>query len=605
MRNRFLTVLLCATALTACDLSPDFMQPAVDVPASFKEVSPTDTSPIKDGSWAASNPAMAEQFGRDEWWRVFGDETLNELIATAHKESPTLEASRERLVQARAFTESEESRLYPDIIFGAGASRQKQSPANPNIPPGTATKPYTLYRSQVSVDYGIDIFGRARNMAFAALMREEGEEHTFRAAKITLEADIAESYYRLRALRSEEAVLRTSLGLRGETLGITKKRYEIGDVSDLDVARAEGEEATTKSDLYAVEQQRAVVEHTLALLVGKPPSSFDLETTEILAPPPAIPAGMPSTLLERRPDIARAAREMEATNAEIGVARGAFFPSIDLSGLAGFESASIGDLFNWSSRTWLLGPISGTFLTVPIFDGGQNSANLALAKSGFRLAVANYRAQVLVAFKETEDALSGIRNAKGQAQALEDAMKAADRAYNVTKLQYDNGFTGYLERIDAERSQLAAQRGVAQSRGNQYIATITLIRALGGGWDVTIPEAPKPKAPAAAPVEAPVKKTKPAEPKTLPAKEPVKRVAPAPKPAAEAAPVLEDASKPVPADTKVEWQTLDGKPAPVKPAPLPFGKRHPNKPVKGFEEVPPEMRDIDTDNSFVPSPGSV
>lgn len=570
--------LLAATALTACNLAPELKKPAVEVPAAFKEVSAEDTSPVTDGSWALANPAMAEQFAKGEWWRVFEDATLDELIAAAHAQSPTLEAARERLAQARQTTRVAESRLYPDVNLNAGVTRQQDSPANPFIPPGTTLKPYTLYNANASISYGLDIFGRARNNAFAALMREEQQELLYRAARITLEADVAQAYYTLRALRSEEKVLGDTLGLRKETFDLTRKRYEIGDVSDLDVARAEGEFATTKAELFAVEQQRAVTEHQLAILTGKPPASFTVATTDIIAAPPSIPAGLPSTLLERRPDVAQAEREMAARNAEIGLARAAFFPSVDLFARFGFQASEAGDLFKWSSRTWLLGPLSGTEMTLPLFAGGRNVANLALSKASWREGVANYRSQVLVAFQETEDALSGIRTAKGQTTAQDEAAAAAARAYKIAKLQYENGFIGYLDSIDAQRSLLAAQRGQVQSRGAQYVATITLVRALGGGWDM--PTTPLPENPAEA-KEAPRPQPTPMDQK---AKKPADPVAPsaqapalAPKP---------DATIPLAKDKPIAWQKLSDTPLPkakAEPAPLPFGKRRPNRPVPGIE----------------------
>lgn len=564
MRTRSLVFsLLAFTALTGCDLAPDYSKPDIDIPTAFKEAPPTDTSPIVDGQWAAANPAMAEAFGKDEWWKVFGDDTLNQLVATAYKESPTLKAARARLQQSRAFTRAEESRLWPDITLGGNAIRQKYSASNPNFPPGVPVKPFTLYSADATIDYGIDLFGRARNLAKAAQARETGAEETFRAARIALAADVSEAYYRLRGLRSEEATLKRNLALRTETVGITRKRYEIGDVSDLEVARAEGEEATTKAELFAVEQQRAIVEHALAILTGKPPAAFDITTTEIVDTPPTIDQGLPSTLLERRPDVAQAEREMAATNAEIGYARGAFFPSVDIGASFGYQASELGSLFDWSSRTWLLGPAAGTLLSVPVFNGGRNSANLAAAKAQFRGAVANYRAQVLVAFKEAEDALSGVRTAKGAAVAQEQAANAAQRAYRVAKLQYDNGFIGYLERIDAERSLLSAQRGQARARADQYVATISLIRALGGGWDVPVANA----APPAAHDEATH------DPAPMPTRPTQGTLA-----------VKPDTTTPLSKDAPTNWQTLSDRPLAPKPVALPFAKRHPKKPVKGLPQ---------------------
>jgi multidrug efflux system outer membrane protein len=568
MRARsILSTLLAFTALTACDLSPDYKTPKVEIPAAFKQAPPTDTSPITDGKWAASNPAMAEAFGKDEWWKVFGDETLNALVEAAHTQSPTLKAAKARLQQARAFTRAEESRLWPDINLGGNVARQRFSASNPNFPPGVPIEPFTLYSAQASIDYGLDIFGRARNLAKAAQAREVGAAATYRAARIALAADVAEAYYRLRGLRAEEAALARNLALRSETVSITTKRYEIGDVGDLEVARAEGEEASTRAELFAVEQQRAIVEHALAILTGKPPASIEVSTTEIVDIPPEIPQGLPATLLERRPDIVQAEREMAATNAEIGFARGAFFPAVNLGASFGYQASESGSLFDWSSRTWLLGPATGTLLSVPVFSGGRLSANLATSKASFREAVANYRAQVLVAFRETEDALSGVRTANGAAIAQEQAANAAERAYRIARLQYDNGFVGYLERIDAERSLLTAQRGQARARADQYVATITLIRALGGGWDVPVTTPPA------------------AEKTAVTTENPSNQATTVP---AETKPVLTlkpDATIPLAKDAPIAWQTLSDKPTPAtktKPLALPFAKRHPKKPVAGL-----------------------
>lgn len=499
IRVSCLTILMTSTMLVACNLAPDYHVPEVSVPAAFKEAPLADDAPITDGNWAAANPEMAKQFGRDAWWEIFNDATLNQLILKANKQSPTLKAARQRLLQARAFTQADEARLYPTITADSSVIRQKFSAANPNFPPGVPIKPFTLYSASLGISYGLDVFGRARNVATAAQSREEGAEQLYRAARITLAGDIAESYYRLCGLRAEEALLIRTQELRQQTLTRTRSRYEIGDVSDKELAQMETAASAANADVLAMQQQVAVVEHALAILTGEPPSGFSVETPETLTAPPQIPAGLPATLLERRPDIAQAEREMAATNAEIGFARGAFFPAVNLGASGGYQSSTSDQLLDWSSRTWLLGPATGTLLSLPVFDGGRNSANLAAAKASYRAAVANYRAQILIAFKETEDALSGVRSSAGQAAAQDEAHAAATRADRIAGLQYENGIISSFERMDAERSLLEVQRALLRARADQFVSTITLIRALGGGWDTTSVEEPLEESPETAP----------------------------------------------------------------------------------------------------------
>lgn len=623
-----------ALLLTACNLAPDFYVPKTETPAAFKEAITADGKPVEDGAWQRVDEASFKAFGKDAWWKLFADPRLDALVASGMEHSPTLDAARERLKQARALTDAAESNLWPEIAGGVGVNRQKQSTANPNIPPGTGAKPYTLYRAQVGVDYGLDIFGRARSNLEAAFQRAEAERALYHATRLTLQADIAQQYFALLSLGEEEAMLKRSLVLRNETLKLTRTRYEIGEVSDLDVSRAEVELATTESDRLAVSEQRAVAEHALAILTGKPPASFAMPACELkqgsasscglLSPPPAIPAGLPSSLLERRPDIAAAARELAARNAEIGFARAAFFPSIDLTANFGYESSSLGSLFDWSSRTWLLGPISGTFATLPIFTGGRNSANLALAKASWREQVANYRGAVLSAFKDVEDALVAVRTARERTISQGKALAAGNRAYTIARLQYDNGYTDYLTLIDAERSLIASARGEVQSRGQQYIATVTLIRALGGGWgevskekrlmptsEVEPKDVNKPKARKAKPITEPAPVAMP--PATLPDTpeligEPLKAA-----PEAKAEPLPKPAPKrlPRPWDEKAAGAPAapiapEAAPAATKPpAAIPFRVRNPKKPVPGLETAPAvtpapitqPTQDLDTENA--------
>lgn len=607
--QRFLA-LSSALILVACDLAPEFALPKTDVPAQFKEVDATDGLPVEDGNWKAYDTEALARFGQDEWWKLFGDVRLDALIDAGMKQSPTLAAAREKLIQARQQEDVAEANLWPDITANAGANRQRQSPANPNIPPGTAQKPYTLYRAGLGIDYGLDLFGRARNTLNAAEQRGEAQKALFSATRLTLQADIASNYFALLSLAEEEALLLRSTALRKETLALTRKRFEIGEVSDLDVARAEGELATTESDMLSIREQRAATEHLLATLTGKPPADFSLPACEmvagntarcgLLSSAPKVPSGLPSTLLERRPDIAAAARELAARNAQIGVAEAAFYPAVDLTASFGYESDSLSELFDWSSRTWLLGPVSGTFASLPLFTGGRNTANLLLSKSSYREQVATYRGTVLTAFREVEDALVSVRSAREHGLTNARAFEAGKRAYRIARLQYDNGYAGYLELIDAERSLIAAARGEVQARGQQYVSTVTLIRALGGGWGEVKEGASLMPASKAAPVKA-------ASPKAAKAKVPEAKVKATPERLARP---WDATQKATPAKTAPAAPAIAPKAQPpvvAPPASLPFRKRNPSRAVPGLDVVktpesspettPAAPRDLDTENA--------
>lgn len=586
--HRFLA-LSSVLMLVACDLAPKTATPETKTPAQFKEAESADGTAVEDGNWKRFDEGAAARFGKGEWWKAFGDARLDALVTAGMKHSPTLAAARERLIQSRSQLDVARSAWLPDVTAGAGANRQRYSSANP-MAGGAAPKPYTLYRAQAGIDYDLDIFGRTRNTVKAARSRAEEQKALLAATRLTLQAEIAHNYFALLSLSEEEAMLKRSHTLREETLNLTRTKYEVGEVSDLDVARAEGELATTESELLAVTQERATTEHLLATLTGTTPADFALaectlkpgihRSCDLLAPPPHIPAGLPSALLERRPDISAAAHELAARTAEIGIARAAFFPSINLTSNFGYEADTLGSLFEWSSRTWLIGPASGTFLSLPIFTGGRNTANLMLSKSSYREQVATYRGTVLSAFREVEDALVTARVAREQALSQKRALNAGTRAYRIARLQYQDGYAGYLEMIDAERSLIAAARGEVQARGQQYIATVMLIQALGGGWDEA----------AAA--------TTPTKADTLPAAQvPVatKKTVAMPKTAQKPVP----ARLPRPWDDKAKAAALPATPTNAVPASLPFRKRNPKKPVPGLESPPeaPVMQDLDTENA--------
>jgi multidrug efflux system outer membrane protein len=299
---------------------------------------------------------------------------------------------------------------------------------------------------------------------------------------LTLESDVAQNYFRLRALDAEIATVAGTVDLRKEQVRLVRSRFEGGIGNELDMSRAETELATTEADYAQLARQRADLENAIAILAGTNPSNFKIDALKDAKAwhpaPPAIPAGMPSELLERRPDVATAERQLASANASIGVAKAAFFPVLTLTGSGGFVSGDINTLFNWDSRTWSIGPS----LSLPIFVGGRNRANLQRSKSGYQEAIANYRQRVLVAFGDVESSLSGLHFLAQQSAAQERAVKNANRAVELATERYRSGIVNYLEVVDASREALQAERDDAQLVGQRQVATVQLIKALGGGW---------------------------------------------------------------------------------------------------------------------------
>ncbi len=487
MRKQLLAFSLLAFSVSGCDLAPDFKLPDVLMPAAFKEetaVQAPTVAPASDGKWKRFDEhAQIEEFA---WWRMFNTPALDSVMELAMKDNPSLEVAVQRVNAARAVAEEAGADLYPTVSLGFGPERQRLSPAtlNATAPPGFVipSKPYTLYTANGTISYELDLFDKNRNTARAATHDEEAEEANYRAARLSLQADIAQTYFRIASLRMEEGILKKTIATREDALKATREKVNAGMSNTLELSTFETDLANVKVDAAGVAQELAISEHALAILVGKPPSELKIETAELKAAPPIVPAGLPSTLLERRPDIKQAEKQIAAANARIGVARAGYFPDISLSATGGFVAKDLSNLFQWSNRSWLIGPLAGTIITQPIFEGGAIAAARAEVEADYQGAVANYRASVLNAFREVEDQLSGTRNIATQSVEINNALDAATRAYSVAKQRYEVGYSSHLDYLDAERSYLAAQRNRVEIIGNQYVTTIQLVKALGGSW---------------------------------------------------------------------------------------------------------------------------
>jgi multidrug efflux system outer membrane protein len=464
-RARFaLAPLLAALVLAGCASTPvTTPRAAPEAPASFKEA---------DGRWAALQPA--ENQPRGEWWKAFADPRLDDLVARADRNNTSIQLAASRLAEARALLRTTDAERRPQVGLGVSASRQTLTPGI-GFPAGAAL---TTLSAGPSVAYEPDLFGRLAQASRAAALDAGAREALLQSARLLVQSDVSDSYFALRALDDERALVRQTVAAFRDTLHLTERRYQAGDVGELDLARVKAEVASTESQALALDRRRAELEHALAVLVGEPASTFGLDEAEWSGAPPQVPAGVPSTVLARRPDVSAAQRAMLAAEARVGVAQKAWFPDVSLTASGGFASTDLGDLFKWSARSWGIGAL----LSLPLFDGGRREAGVQSANAQWDAAAASYREQVLVAFKDVEDQLSALRLLARQADAQVDAVDAAARATVLSDTRYRNGYVSQLELLDARRSELSNRREALQVRAAQYHATIGLIRALGGGW---------------------------------------------------------------------------------------------------------------------------
>lgn len=464
--------------LAGCSLAPTYEAPSTPATATFKEA-PQALTQAEAGTWKTAQPS--EDVARGEWWKIFEDSRLNDLEQRALDANQNLKAAAARVKEARAMNQAARAGLFPSLGAGFGPTRERVSAASLFEPDGTNVPQQTLWRAQASASYEVDLFGRVASTVDAARADTQRNEALYRSVLLALQADVAQNYFELRELDAEAEVFAHAVQLREQALKLVKRRYAEGEITELDVSRTQAELATARSDAMTVQRLRAASEHSLAVLLGSVPAEFSMAAEPLKPVDLRIPPGLPSSLLERRPDIAAAERAMAAANSRIGIAKAAFFPSLTLTGTGGFESATLGDLFKWSSRAFLLGPLAGTALNIPVFDGGRRKGNLANARAVYEEDVANYRQQVLVAFREVEDNLSDMRILEAQTRTQNEAVEASQRAADLSRVRYTEGAVNYLDVIDAERTVLQARRAALQLHGVQAASTVNLIRALGGG----------------------------------------------------------------------------------------------------------------------------
>jgi multidrug efflux system outer membrane protein len=401
------------------------------------------------------------------------------LETEAVNHNQNLQAVVARVDQARAAARLTRSQFFPELSLEPSLSRQRTSGHLPTpIPFKVPSATFDTFSLPLDLSYEVGLWGRVRRSFEAARAQAEASAADYQNTLLTLTADVAVDYFLLRSLDLETASLRRTVELRNETITILQTRFAAGAIPESELAGAKTELASAKEELADTLRRKAETINALALLCGAPASSFEVAEHTSAASPPIVPPGLPSLLLERRPDIAGAERRLAARNAEIGVARAAYFPALRLTGQAGYLSAEASDLFSWDSRVWSLGPS----ISLPLFTAGRTAAEVRQAEAAYQEALAAYRQAVLTAFKEVEDSLAQIRFRDDQAIAQTEALASARRVAELARVRYQAGATSYLEVVDAERTVLQQQQQEALLQSERFAATVRLIKALGGGW---------------------------------------------------------------------------------------------------------------------------
>jgi len=480
-RAALLLVLALLGIAAGCTVGPRYSRPAAPAPA--------------PDAWKTQPPwqqaAPKDFIPKGAWWQVFNDPALNAYEQQLLQANQSLAAARDRLTQARSLARVATAEFFPQLAADPSAVRERGSANRPlngaatTIVNGAAqpVRPYTqsVYTVPFSLSYEADLFGRVRRNVEAANASLQSTAADLQNVQLVLTAELAADYFSLRELDAEFQVVQESVGYQRKGLDLVNNRHEGGIASGLEVAQQAALLDSTLSQLSLVQQSRAQYEHAIAVLVGQPASSLSVPIAPLQATPPPVPLGVPSDVLERRPDISTAERQMAFQNAQVGIARTAFYPHITLSGGGGWQSTDIASLLNAPSLFWSLGADA----LQPIFEGGRNRANLAAARAAYDQSVANYRQSVLTAFQEVED---GISNLSTLSQALATQGAAVDdarRALAIANNRYIGGVTSYLDVITAQTTLLTSERLQTQLLGQQMVSSVYLVKALGGGWDAS------------------------------------------------------------------------------------------------------------------------
>lgn len=459
-------LMVAGLATGGCTVGPEFVTPEV----------------AKASRWKRSE-AAADAAVPDEWWKLYRDGDLNALVERALAGNQDIKAAEARVATARALAGVTRADRLPQVSGQGGAvvEQLSESAFAGNLPPGIPLPDLSRDRYNVGLNlrYEADLWGRVKRREQGAQARAEAEVNRVSAQRLVVAAEAARLCFRLRALDKEEVVLQQTVASRQESLTLQQSRLEGGLSTEIDVARARTEVELARNDLEIVKRQRGVVEHALAVLCGEAPAGFEVaRRAEKLGAPPKVPAGMPSQLLQRRPDLRAAEEELRAANADVGAAMADFYPAFSLNGSAGVESIGATDFIDWRNRALSLGPS----VTLPIFQGGRLKGNLAAARSRFEESLAGYRQQWVAALGEVEDAMLEAQALERQRRAVDSAVAAAQETRELAQMRYEKGLASYFEVVEADRTMLTTQILLARIDGERLGTSVQLLQALGGGW---------------------------------------------------------------------------------------------------------------------------
>ncbi|HEY9066848.1 MAG TPA: efflux transporter outer membrane subunit [Burkholderiaceae bacterium] len=438
-----------------------------NVPVPEPHALPATPSSFKNASVSTPAPVLHEA-----WWRIFGDAELDALMDRAMAHSTTVQAAAARLAQSRAIAWQSDAARSPQVDITASSGRQGGHFNRAHNQAGT------LNALRLDASYEVDLVGRLSKASQAARLDERAAESLLADARLLVQADVAQTYFAIRAIDAERALVRDTVAAYRDTLTLTERRQAAGDVGELDVARARTEVAANESQALDLDRRRVQVETALAVLVGEVPGSAGIAEAAWSDTLPAVPAGLPGSMLTRRPDVAAARASYQAAQARIGVAQAAWFPNLTLTAAAGGASPQLSDLFKTSAGLWGVNAL----LSLPVLDGGRREAGVQAAAAQADDAAARYREQVLRAFRDVEDQLAGLSLLRAQRQAQAAAVSAAERAVALSDSRYRNGLVSQLDLLDSRRTALANRRVAVQVKAAQFQATVALIKALGGGW---------------------------------------------------------------------------------------------------------------------------
>jgi NodT family efflux transporter outer membrane factor (OMF) lipoprotein len=468
-------ILITLLQLTGCTVGPKYQRPAAEVPPVYKEV----------GDWKPAQPNDQNLSGN--WWEVFQDPQLNGLEAQVNVSNQNLKAAEAQYTQARALVRYERANYFPTVSVNPSATRNRISNHRPASVVANGIT-YNDYQIPFELSYQLDVWGRVRRTVESYREQAQASAADLAAVNLSMHAQLALDYFQARTLDAEEQLLNSTVTQYEQALALIESRYAGGIASDLEVQQARTQLETTRAQAIDVGVARAQFEHAVAVLMGKPPASFSLAPLPLTMPPPPIPVGLPSELLERRPDIAAAERLMASANAQIGVAKSAYYPLLNLAAAGGFESGSITTLLTGPSIFWSVGP-SAIFT---LFDVGRRRAASDQAIAAYDQAVANYRQTVLTGFQQVEDNVAALRILEHEAQVQNTAVDAAEKYLVLANTRYAGGVTSYLEVTTAQSAALSDEVTAVNILGRRMVDAVLLVQALGGGWDSSsLPERPE------------------------------------------------------------------------------------------------------------------